>query len=58
MPEITKVTPEKAAALLIAGYTGDQFHPGYQPPGPGSVDDPINLAKGLSSLVMERLLLV
>jgi hypothetical protein len=52
VPEIAKVTPEKAAALFIAGYNGDQFHPGYQPAGPRSVDDPINLAKGLSSLVM------
>ncbi len=58
MPEIVKVTPEKAAALFIAGYNGDQFHPGYQPAGPRSVDDSINLAKRLSSLVMEKFHLV
>ncbi len=58
MPEIAKVTPENAAALFIAGYNGDQFHPGYEPAGPRSVDDPINLAKGLSSLVMEKFHLV
>lgn len=49
VPEISKLTPEKAATLFVAGYNGDQFHPGYQP-GPGSVD-PVVLAKGLSSLV-------
>ncbi|CAK9256200.1 unnamed protein product [Sphagnum jensenii] len=49
VPDISKVTAEKAAALFVAGYNGEQFHPGYQP-GPGSVD-PVILAKGLSALL-------
>jgi len=49
VPEISKVTPEKAGALFVAGYNGDEFQPGYQS-GPGSVD-PVELAKGFTSLV-------
>jgi hypothetical protein len=48
-PEISKVTPEKAGALFVAGYNGDEFQPGYQS-GPGSVD-PVELAKGFTSLL-------
>lgn len=49
VPEISKVTPEKAGALFVAGYNGDEFQPGYQS-GPGSVD-PVELAKGFTALV-------
>jgi hypothetical protein len=49
VPEISKVTPEKAGALFVAGYNGDEFQPGYQA-GPGSVD-PVELAKGLTALL-------
>lgn len=49
VPEISKVTPEKAGALFVAGYNGEEFQPGYQA-GPGSVD-PVELAKGFTALV-------
>lgn len=49
VPEISKLTPEKAAALFVAGYNGDKFQPAYQA-GPVSVD-PVELAKELTALV-------
>lgn len=49
VPEISKVTPEKAGALFVAGYNGDEFQPSYQA-GPGSVD-PVELAKGFTTMV-------
>lgn len=49
IPEISKVTPEKAGALFVAGYNGDDFQPGYQA-GPGSVD-PVELGKGFTAMV-------
>nr|PNR37393.1 hypothetical protein PHYPA_020502 [Physcomitrium patens] len=49
IPEISKVTPEKAGALFVAGYNGDDFQPGYQA-GPGSVD-PVELGKGFTAML-------
>ncbi|KAG0617381.1 hypothetical protein M758_5G185700 [Ceratodon purpureus] len=49
VPEISKVTPEKAGALFVAGYNGEDFQPGYQA-GPGSVD-PVELAKGFTAML-------
>jgi len=49
VPEISKVTPEKAGALFVAGYNGEDFQPGYQA-GPGSVD-PVELAKKFTALL-------
>lgn len=49
VPEISKLTPEKAAALFVAGYNGDKFQPAYQA-GPVSVD-PVELGKELTALV-------
>jgi len=49
VPEISKLTPEKAAALFVAGYNGDKFQPAYQA-GPVSVD-PVELGKELTALL-------
>ena len=49
VPEISKVTPEKAGAVFVAGYNGDDFQPGYQA-GLGSVD-PVELAKSFTAMV-------
>ena len=49
MPEISKVTPEKAGAMFVAGYNGDDFQPGYQA-GLGSLD-PVELAKSFTAMV-------